>query len=64
MRHLLLDTHVVLWAFSDPARLSAAVRDAIADPHNVVAAQQVLSHRVSCNQAARLGQYSAQTDTA
>jgi PIN domain nuclease of toxin-antitoxin system len=37
VRHLLLDTHVVLWAFSDPARLSAPVRDAIADPRNVVA---------------------------
>jgi fructose-bisphosphate aldolase class I len=31
---------------------------------NVVAAQQALSRRVRCNQAARLGQYSAQTDTA
>jgi PIN domain nuclease of toxin-antitoxin system len=36
VRHLLLDTHVVLWAFSEPSRLSASVRDAIADPRNVV----------------------------
>jgi PIN domain nuclease of toxin-antitoxin system len=36
VRSLLLDTHVVLWAFSEPARLSASVREAIADPRNVV----------------------------
>lgn len=35
--NLLLDTHVVLWAFSDPETLSDAVRDAIVDPQNVVA---------------------------
>ena len=35
--NLLLDTHVVLWAFADPDRLSPKVRAAIVDPRNVVA---------------------------
>ena len=34
--NLLLDTHVVLWAFSDPTRLSPQVREAIIDPRNHV----------------------------
>lgn len=33
---LLLDTHVWLWLDLDPARLSEAVREHIADPHNDV----------------------------
>lgn len=36
MKHLILDTHVVLWAFSQPDRLSASVRRDITDPRNVV----------------------------
>lgn len=36
MKHLLLDTHVVLWAFSQPDQLSPAVRRDITDPRNVV----------------------------
>lgn len=36
MKHLLLDTHVVLWAFAQPERLPAAVRAEITDPRNVV----------------------------
>ncbi len=35
--NLLLDTHVVLWAFADPDRLSPKVRAAIVDPRNAVA---------------------------
>jgi PIN domain nuclease of toxin-antitoxin system len=33
---LLLDTHVVLWAFADPDRLSTTVRARIADSRNTV----------------------------
>lgn len=36
MKHLLLDTHVVLWAFSQPDQLPPAVRRDITDPRNVV----------------------------
>jgi PIN domain nuclease of toxin-antitoxin system len=32
MRSLLLDTHVALWAFSEPERLRADVRALVADP--------------------------------
>lgn len=35
--NLLLDTHVVLWVFADPDRLSPKVRAAIIDPRNMVA---------------------------
>ena len=35
--NLLLDTHVVMWAFADPGRLSSRVRDLVADPRNMVA---------------------------
>ena len=34
--NLLLDTHVVLWAFGEPDRLSHKVRDSIVDPRNGV----------------------------
>ena len=33
---LLLDAHVLLWALSDPSRLSATARGAIESPHNDV----------------------------
>ena len=33
---LLLDTHVLIWAVSDPDRLDAAVREAVTAPGNVV----------------------------
>ena len=36
MRRLLLDTHVLLWAFEDHADLDSDVREAIADPGNEV----------------------------
>lgn len=35
---LLLDTHALLWAATDPARLSARAADLLADPDNVVLA--------------------------
>jgi PIN domain nuclease of toxin-antitoxin system len=34
---LLLDTHVLLWSFTEPDRLSAEIRDRIADPETTVA---------------------------
>lgn len=33
---LLLDTHILLWALTDPSRLSSSVRDALEDPANIV----------------------------
>jgi PIN domain nuclease of toxin-antitoxin system len=36
VRPILLDTHVVLWAFSEPERLSSAVRALIVDPKQSV----------------------------
>ncbi|MGB8859226.1 MAG: type II toxin-antitoxin system VapC family toxin [Ilumatobacteraceae bacterium] len=36
MRQLLLDTHVVLWAFASPDRLAPHVRQALEDPRNTV----------------------------
>jgi PIN domain nuclease of toxin-antitoxin system len=36
VRTYLLDTHVVLWAFADPDRLSSAIRTRITDPRNTV----------------------------
>ena len=38
---LLLDTHVLLWAVSDPVRLSAKARQAIVDPENELLASHV-----------------------
>jgi PIN domain nuclease of toxin-antitoxin system len=35
--NILLDTHVVLWAFGDPARLGERARAAITDPRNSIA---------------------------
>jgi PIN domain nuclease of toxin-antitoxin system len=34
--NLSLDTHVLLWSFSSPERLSEAARNAIEDPSNLV----------------------------
>lgn len=39
--NLLLDTHVVLWAFAEPDRLSPTVRAALIDPRNHVAVSAV-----------------------
>ncbi|HHW82349.1 MAG TPA: type II toxin-antitoxin system VapC family toxin [Actinomycetales bacterium] len=34
MSRLLLDTHILLWAISEPERLNAAARDALEEPSN------------------------------
>ena len=34
--NLLIDTHVLIWALKDPARLDAATRDALEDAENEV----------------------------
>ena len=39
--NLLLDTHVVLWAFADPDRLRPEVRAALIEPRNVVAVSAI-----------------------
>lgn len=36
MTELLLDTHVVLWAVSEPERLSQAAHDALSSPSNAL----------------------------
>lgn len=36
MRRLLLDTHVLLWAFEDDPQIAKGVREAITDPGNEV----------------------------
>lgn len=36
MRRLLLDTHVVLWAFSTPKTLTKPIRDLLVDPRTSV----------------------------
>lgn len=36
MADLLLDTHAVIWAINEPARLSASAREALVDPVNNV----------------------------
>lgn len=36
MKKLLLDTHVFLWAYSEPTKLPLIVRNAITDPANQV----------------------------
>jgi PIN domain nuclease of toxin-antitoxin system len=43
---LLLDTHAVLWWFSDDPRLSAAARSAIADIENEVIVSAVLGYEI------------------
>lgn len=35
MRRLLLDTHIWLWAFLEPHKLSSEVRQSLSDPKNV-----------------------------
>jgi len=57
---LLIDTHVLLWWFDDPLRLSAVARDRISDPEN-----EVLVSAVSCWEIAikrNLGKVKAPAD--
>ena len=44
---LLIDTHVLLWWLDDPALLSVAARDAIADPANDVLVRTLVNCRSS-----------------
>jgi PIN domain nuclease of toxin-antitoxin system len=48
---LLLDTHVLLWALADDARLSRRARDLIADPDNEVWVSAVSVWEVSIKHA-------------
>ena len=34
--HILLDTHILLWALTEPERLDTATREVLEDPSNVV----------------------------
>ncbi len=47
----MLDTHTALWALSAPDRLDPVVRDAIADPRNVVAVSAVSAWEVEIKRA-------------
>lgn len=49
--NLLLDTHVVLWAFADPATLRGEVRDAITDPRSTVLVSAVTIWEVEIKRA-------------
>lgn len=49
--NLLLDTHVVLWAFGDPERLGPKTRAAIIDPRNVVAVSAATVWEVAIKRA-------------
>ena len=49
--NLLLDTHVVLWVFGAPDRLSADVRRLIADPRHTVAVSSVTVWEVEIKRA-------------
>ena len=51
MRQLLLDTHVALWAFGAPERLSPAVRAAIIDPKNAIIVSAVSVWEVEIKRA-------------
>jgi PIN domain nuclease of toxin-antitoxin system len=49
---LLLDTHVVLWAFAEPAQLSNEARSRIADPANTVAVSAASAWEIAIKTAA------------
>ena len=48
---LLLDTHVVIWALSDPERLSARARAALQDVANVVAVSAISAAELAIKQS-------------
>lgn len=48
---LLLDTHVCLWALSDPGRLASKVAEAIADPENDVRVSVVSAWEIAIKQS-------------
>jgi PIN domain nuclease of toxin-antitoxin system len=47
---LLLDTHTVLWWFSDDPRLAMAARTAIADPANQLAVSAAVGYEIAYKQ--------------
>lgn len=47
---LLLDTHTVLWWFSDDLRLPATARMAIADPGNQLLVSAAVGYEIACKQ--------------
>jgi PIN domain nuclease of toxin-antitoxin system len=47
---LLLDTHTVLWWFSDDPRLSATARTAIADPGNTLLVSAIVGYEIAYKQ--------------
>jgi PIN domain nuclease of toxin-antitoxin system len=49
---LLLDTHAVLWALSQPDQLSAEARERVADPANTVAVSAVSAWEIAIKTAA------------
>ncbi len=57
--NLLLDTHVVLWAFGEPGRLGRKTRAAIIDPRNTVAVSAATVWEVEIKRA--LGKLEAPT---
>jgi PIN domain nuclease of toxin-antitoxin system len=50
-RHLLLDTHTLIWALEDNPQLSAAAREAIIDGNNIVFVSAVSVWEISINKA-------------
>lgn len=59
---LLLDTHVLLWWLDDPNLLTAAARDAIADPNNEVFISSVVTWEIAIKRG--LGKLTAPNDLA
>ena len=52
----MLDTHVLIWAVAEPARLSAALRDEIVAPHNQVSVSTASAWEIAIKRArGRLG---------
>ncbi len=49
--NLLLDTHVLIWAFTDDAQLSRQARSAIVDGHNLVFASAVSAWEIVIKKA-------------
>lgn len=49
---LLLDTHTLLWAVTDPARLSQRATELLADPDNVVLASAASAWELAIKHAA------------
>ena len=47
---LLLDTHAILWWFSDDLRLSTTARTAIADPANQLAVSAAIGYEIAYKQ--------------